>query len=200
MPEIPQNQLVEMARRAAKPLGIPASLLYAIAMRESQGDPSVVGDQGKALGLFQVHPAAAKEMGYAHRDMLDPDKAIDAAGGYIAKMLHSFKDPRQAVSAYNAGPGKTRRAGGVAPSAQGYVNTVGGTIADVTAPGQPFADELSPEFSVPDAAHQDRIAKMLQGLMREETPLVPATQTSAVAPQYDDASIRRMLSAFRFNQ
>jgi Transglycosylase SLT domain len=145
MPKMDAAKLIALSKKGAKKhKNLPASMLYAMILQESGGDPTKVGDRGKALGLGQVHPDAAKEMGFEHEEMTDPNKNVEAMSGYNAKMLMRFKDPKRALSAYNAGPGRTRQFPGVAPSAQPYVEDVGAQVAQLTAPGQPFADELNP--------------------------------------------------------
>lgn len=150
--QLPEAVINTLARGASRQTRVPAALIAAIIQRESGGDPTVVGDQGKALGLMQLHPAATADAGVPRSALMDPETNAKAGARYLAHMLSRFADPRQAIGAYNAGPGAAKQAGGVPPSAQPYVNTVAGTVKRLTAPGAPFADEVQ---SLPDSAAQD---------------------------------------------
>lgn len=176
MPQLPQSSLVELARSGRGTTGVPASLLYAIMLKESSGNTDAVGDRGRALGLMQMHPAAAEESGYEHSDMLDPNKAVNAAGLYLAQMLGRFSTPEEAVSAYNAGPGRTRAAGGVAPSAKDYVDAVKSEMARATSESGPFVAERKGPYKTdfrdivrrlsgePEPYTTEGISQMLSGL------------------------------------
>lgn len=201
MPSLSQDRLIALAREGAASSGLPAALLYAIILKESSGDPAAQHGKSGARGLMQLKTAAAGEQGFTHDEMLDPKKNVKAGSGYLARMLKQFEgDPKRALSAYNVGPGNTRKVDGVAPDAQPYVDTVSGTIDQVTQPGQPFAEELNPEaLPVPDALHRQRMAKVLNDLLTQEPVEIPMRDKTR--PQtYDEAGITRMLSALNFNQ
>lgn len=163
-----------LARQQASALGIPAALLVAQIARESQGNPAAVGDQGRALGLLQVHPAAAQEAGFQHHDMLDPMKNLQAGSQYLVKQLLRFSRPELALSAYNAGPAKTAAVGTVAPSARGYVSDIASKVRALTDPGAPYAEEAVPLpdeqaaqlplNTVMDRDRAVRILKQLRGI------------------------------------
>lgn len=102
------------AADAASRCAIPLDLLRAVISHESNWNPLAIGDGGNALGLMQVHPDAATDVGkswYLLRSAIwnkDTDTAaklgIDIGAAYFAKMLHQFKDPAWALAAYNQGP------------------------------------------------------------------------------------------------
>ena len=70
----------DLLNQLAQTYQVPSAFLGAVMMAESGGDPSAVGDEGKAMGLFQLHEDG---MGAGLGDMrLDPElnAAIGARG------------------------------------------------------------------------------------------------------------------------
>lgn len=200
MPALAEDALVALARKYAAQAGVPAALVYAMIQKESSGDPLAQHGKTGARGLMQLKAAAAGEHGVSYDELLDPEKNVQAGAGYIGNMLQRFKDPRRALSAYNAGPGTTRKYEGVAPSAEPYVEDVSGLVRELTAEGQPFADELDTSTALsPEFLHKQKIAKTLEALLGPQQETRPPMLSSS-EPTYDEAGISRMLSAFKFNQ
>ncbi len=65
-----------------------------------------------AIGLGQLMPATARDLGVDPRDSL---QNLDGSARYLAMMLETFGDPRLALAAYNAGPDAVREHGGIPP-------------------------------------------------------------------------------------
>ena len=65
-----------------------------------------------AIGLGQLMPATARDLGV---DPRDPLQNLDGSARYLAIMLETFGDPHLALAAYNAGPDAVRQYGGVPP-------------------------------------------------------------------------------------
>ncbi|MFG6626599.1 lytic transglycosylase domain-containing protein [Sulfitobacter sp. 1A12056] len=65
-----------------------------------------------AIGLGQLMPATARDLGV---DPRDPLQNLDGSARYLAMMLETFGDPRLALAAYNAGPDAVRQHGGIPP-------------------------------------------------------------------------------------
>src|SRR6056297_1571804 len=65
-----------------------------------------------AIGLGQLMPATARELGV---DPRDPQQNLDGSARYLAMMLETFGDPHLALAAYNAGPEAVRQHGGIPP-------------------------------------------------------------------------------------
>ncbi|MET4103267.1 hypothetical protein ABIE58_002708 [Roseovarius sp. MBR-78] len=65
-----------------------------------------------AIGLGQLMPATARDLGV---DPRDPLLNLDGSARYLAMMLERFGDPHLALAAYNAGPDAVRQHGGIPP-------------------------------------------------------------------------------------
>lgn len=78
---------------------------------ESAYRQSAVSSAG-AIGLGQLMPATARDLGV---DPRDPLQNLDGSARYLAMMLELFGDPRLALAAYNAGPDAVRQYGGIPP-------------------------------------------------------------------------------------
>ncbi|MGH1451594.1 MAG: lytic transglycosylase domain-containing protein [Paracoccaceae bacterium] len=81
-----------------------------------------------AVGLGQLMPATARDLGV---DPRDPLQNLDGSARYLAMMLERFGDPRLALAAYNAGPDAVRRHGGIPPyrETQNHVARVMAVVA-----------------------------------------------------------------------
>ena len=81
-----------------------------------------------AIGLGQLMPATARELGV---DPRDPLQNLDGSARYLAMMLETFRDPRLALAAYNAGPDAVRQYGGIPPyrETQNHVARVMAVVA-----------------------------------------------------------------------
>ena len=90
---------------------------------ESAYRPDAVSSAG-AQGLAQLMPGTARDLGVA--DPFDPAQNVAGGGAYVAQMLARYDDVRLALAAYNAGPGRVDRAGGIPaiPETQAYVDSV----------------------------------------------------------------------------
>jgi soluble lytic murein transglycosylase-like protein len=108
--------------QAANRYGVDASLLAAVASRESNFDSQAVSPAG-AQGLMQFMPATAKGLGV---NPLDPTSAINGAAKYLSSLTKQFGSTELALAAYNAGPGTVSRYGGIPPypETQNYVRAV----------------------------------------------------------------------------
>lgn len=88
---------------AAKKAGVDPVLLQAIAMQESDGGRDLRTSRAGAVGLMQIMPSVAKELGGSRDNMQDN---IRMGAQYFAKMLKmSGGDVREALLRYNWGPG-----------------------------------------------------------------------------------------------
>lgn len=95
---------------------LPEALIHAVIRTESNYDAGAVSPKG-AVGLMQLMPATAREMGVA--DARDPADNIRGGARYLKRLLGMFgNDVGLAVAAYNAGPAAVARSGGTPPFAE----------------------------------------------------------------------------------
>lgn len=100
--------------------GLPAALVSADVQHESGGNAFAIGDDGLAVGLMQVHPAACTEVGAnwqaihdaitSRNEIVAATLGLEAGCAYLAKMMGLFGDQAWALGAYNQGETVIRRA------------------------------------------------------------------------------------------
>ena len=102
-----------LIERIAGEQSLSPALLRAVIKAESNFHPEVVSPKG-AMGLMQLMPATAASLGVSNP--FDPAQNIDGGARYLRQLLDQFGgDQRQALAAYNAGPGAVLRYHGVPP-------------------------------------------------------------------------------------
>jgi len=97
---------------AARRHGLDAGLLNAIIRVESGFRHDALSPRG-AMGLMQLMPATARELGVANA--YDPRANIDAGALHFRRLLDRFRDPQLALAAYNAGAATVERYGNAVP-------------------------------------------------------------------------------------
>ena len=86
------------------------ALLEAVVWQESRWNPQAVSPAG-ARGLAQLMPATGRQL---RVDWRDPTANLEGGARYLRQQLDRFGgDLEKALAAYNAGPGRVERAGGV---------------------------------------------------------------------------------------
>lgn len=114
LPTIPTAYAATIARVSAVQ-GISPALLEALIWQESRWKAAAVSRVG-ARGLTQLMPGTARALGV---DPRDPIAAIEGGAKYLRQQLDRFDgDVERALAAYNAGPGRVLRAGGIPPIAE----------------------------------------------------------------------------------
>jgi hypothetical protein len=127
-PAVP-GDIVVMASTAARRHGIDRALVLAVIAIESGFRVSAVSRVG-AQGLMQLMPETANDLGV---DPTDPHDNVDGGARYLAWLMKIFGDHRLALAAYNAGPGRVKRAGNTIPAireTQDYVRAVSALYDD----------------------------------------------------------------------
>jgi len=116
---------VELARQKALKYGLDPDLFVRQIQAESSFNPNAVSPAG-AIGLGQLMPATARELGV---DPNNPDQNLEGAARYMRQQLDSFGDYGLALAAYNAGPSRVQKAGGIPniTETQNYVSKIMGT-------------------------------------------------------------------------
>lgn len=114
----------EWIRQAATLYQIPAELVRAVILVESNYDPRAVSAAG-AQGLMQLMPETALRMQV--RDTFDPREAIFGGTRYLRVLANMFNgDLELTIAGYNAGEAAVVRYAGIPPfeETQGYVTRV----------------------------------------------------------------------------
>jgi hypothetical protein len=102
-----------LIRNASSAYGVRPELVKAVIRAESNFNFRARSPKG-AMGLMQLMPRTAEAMGITNA--YNPEANIAGGTQYLSKMLQMFGgDERLALAAYNAGPGRVKRYGGVPP-------------------------------------------------------------------------------------
>jgi soluble lytic murein transglycosylase-like protein len=108
----PADAIPALVVAAAERYGIDAHLLTALARQES-GFSSTARSPKGAVGVMQLMPATARELGV---DRFDTGQNVLGGAAYLGRMLRRYHgDAALALAAYNAGPGAVDRYGAVPP-------------------------------------------------------------------------------------
>ena len=94
---------------AAADTGLPLALLYAVAQVESGLRPGARSSAG-ARGLLQLMPATARSLELDANEI--PSNVLGGAR-YLRQMLDLFQSTDLALAAYNVGPTRVQRDGGI---------------------------------------------------------------------------------------
>ncbi|MEE4339956.1 lytic transglycosylase domain-containing protein [Erythrobacter sp.] len=119
----------ELARR----FDLSPALLEAVVWQESRWRADAVSNAG-ARGLAQLMPGTARYLGV---DPEDPHANLEGGARYLREQLDRFDgDLEKALAAYNAGPGRVIRAGGIPNirETKGYVAAIMGRLASHSRP------------------------------------------------------------------
>jgi hypothetical protein len=121
-PAVP-GYLLQLADEMAGKHGVERALILAVMGIESGFRETAVSRVG-ARGLMQLMPATAEDLG-VNPD--DPRENVEGGTRFLAWLLKHFSSETLAVAAYNAGPGRVKRAGNrvpAIPETQAYVRLV----------------------------------------------------------------------------
>jgi soluble lytic murein transglycosylase-like protein len=92
---------------ASQEMGVPLSLLAAVAHVESRFDPAAHSGAG-AVGVLQLMPQTASAL---HYDAEETAANVMAGAVYLRQLLVRYRSTALALAAYNAGPTAVDRAG-----------------------------------------------------------------------------------------
>ena len=125
---VPHVYRAKVAELSAK-YDLSPSLIEAMVWQESRWRHDAVSPVG-AQGLTQLMPGTARDLGV---DPRDPFANLEGGARYLREQLDRFDgDLEKALAAYNAGPGRVERAGGIPRirETQLYVASIMGRLAD----------------------------------------------------------------------
>lgn len=128
----PTRWRARVAQLAAK-YDISPALLEAVVWQESRWNERAVSPVG-ARGLAQLMPGTAAQMGV---DAGDPMANLEGGARYLRMQLDAFEgNVEKALAAYNAGPARVVRAGGI-PNIRETREYVSAIMTRLTAPMRP---------------------------------------------------------------
>ena len=105
--------LDDLIRLSSARHGLDPALIRSMITAESAGNARAVSPKG-ASGLMQLMPDTARILGVGN--VFDPETNVEAGTAYIRSLLDRYgHDLALALAAYNAGPGKVQRYGGLPP-------------------------------------------------------------------------------------
>jgi soluble lytic murein transglycosylase-like protein len=125
---IPPRYQAKIAELSAR-YDLSPALLEAVVWQESRWNENAVSPVG-AQGLAQLMPGTARYLGV---DSRDPFQNLEGGARYLREQLDRFGgDLEKALAAYNAGPGRVERAGGIPNirETQHYVAAIMGRLAN----------------------------------------------------------------------
>jgi hypothetical protein len=119
-----RNALKPTISAAAKTHAVSPSLVEAVIRAESGYNPQAKSTVG-ALGLMQLMPATAKDLGV--QSPLEPKQNIEGGTKYLSQLMKKYDGNKTlAIAAYNAGPAAVDKYQGIPPyrETQAYVKKV----------------------------------------------------------------------------
>ncbi len=113
----------DLIATAACEAGVPVRLFDALIAQESRYQPFARSSAG-AMGLAQLMPETARHLGVS--DPWDPLQNLRAGARYLRAQIDRFGSWELALAAYNAGPARVARYGGIPPfrETRAYVRTI----------------------------------------------------------------------------
>lgn len=121
-------------RRIAREEGIRPRLLRALIRQESGNNRGAVSPAG-AIGRTQLMPGTARSLGV---NPYNDSQNVRGGARYLRQQLDRFGNEREALAAYNAGPGAVEKYGGVPPYAEtrNYVRSILGNAGHGSNPSR----------------------------------------------------------------
>lgn len=112
-PARPKTDLSAIVNDASGKYRLDPDLLNSVIKAESAFNPRAVSPKG-AQGLMQLMPGTASQLGV--RNSFDAQSNVDGGTRYLRELLERYNfDLVKALAAYNAGPQRVERFGGVPP-------------------------------------------------------------------------------------
>ncbi len=125
---VPAGYSAKVAELSAR-YDLSPALIEALVWQESRWRADAVSHAG-ARGLAQLMPGTARDLGV---DSNDPFANLEGGARYLRQQLDRFDgDLEKALAAYNAGPGRVIRSGGIPRigETRAYVAAIMGRLSD----------------------------------------------------------------------
>ncbi len=105
--------LTQVVNEASGRYRLDPDLVNSVIKAESEFNPHAISPKG-ARGLMQLMPGTASQLGVPN--VFDPQANVEGGTKYLRELLERYNfDLVKALAAYNAGPQKVERFGGVPP-------------------------------------------------------------------------------------
>ena len=112
-PARPKTDLSQVVNEISGKYRLDPDLVNSVIKAESEFNPHAISPKG-AQGLMQLMPGTASQLGVLNA--FDPQANVDGGTKYLRELLERYNfDLVKALAAYNAGPQRVERFGGVPP-------------------------------------------------------------------------------------
>lgn len=125
------SEIDRLIEEKASRYSINPDFIRAVVRVESGYNPTARSPKG-AMGLMQVMPATASDLRI--KNPWDPADNLDGGISYLASLLWEFRDVKDALAAYNAGPEVVRRGLTIPEETRQYVQLVLGHFKRSSSP------------------------------------------------------------------
>ena len=107
------DPIAQAVTAASQQHQVDPDFIHSVIRAESGYNPRAVSPKG-AQGLMQLMPKTAAQLGVFHP--FDPAANVQGGTAYLRQLLEQYHgDPVKALAAYNAGPERVARYGGIPP-------------------------------------------------------------------------------------
>lgn len=114
LPAPVSEELSALIAQVSRETGVDPLLLHAVTRQESGFKASARSPKG-AMGLMQLMPGTARELGLSPAQYYDPYANLFGGATYLKRQIDTFGSLELALAAYNAGPNAVRKYRGVPP-------------------------------------------------------------------------------------
>jgi hypothetical protein len=149
----------QLARQYAQKYGLNPNVFVRQIRQESGFNPNARSKAG-AVGIAQIMPATARGWGV---DPTNPRAALDAAAKNMAGYVKRYGSYRNALVAYNAGPGNVGKP--LPAETQGYIRTILGGSEPSPSSARSSSSSSPSTSSAPVTTTIDRSADRQQALL-----------------------------------
>lgn len=103
-----QEYIIDVCKQYSSEINEPhLELVLAVIEKESNYNPSEIGDNGDSYGLMQVQPSQhwdrMERLGVSETDLLDPYKNVLVGIDYLTECLGKYETIDETLTVYNAG-------------------------------------------------------------------------------------------------